>query len=132
MMIHEKPTVFISFNRGSKDFVDCLEQRLSKEAKILRYEDEVPEWGSFVADTNCPLIYSVIEEICERVQISKKAVFSYITENGEPVNMCLLCVLEYIRENPSASISNIAEYVGILMASAVRCLKKLIELDRIR
>ncbi len=239
-MIHDKPTVFISFNSGSKDFVDCLEQRLSKEATILRYEDRVPAWGSFVAfmdtvkeqdfavlvisdaylksyacmyevmqamknpdwkekilialmpdakpykdterieyirywneqyeeicqklkglpsgsavsigekcdrynqilnsideflsfvaDANCPPIYSVIEEICERVQISKKAVFAYTAENGEAMNMRLLCVLEYIRENPLASTSKIAESVGISMASTVRSVKKLIELGMI-
>ena len=239
-MIHDKPTVFISFNSGSKDFVDCLEKRLSKEAVILRYEDRVPAWGSFtafmdtvkeqdfavlvisdaylksyacmyevmqamrntnwkdrvivalmpdtkpykdaerieyirywseqyeetcqrikglpskavesitdkcnrlksildsidgflafVADSNCPPIYSVIEEICERVKISKKAVFTYTAENGETMNMRLLCVLDYIRENPLASIANIAVSTGISVASAKHSIKRLIELGMI-
>ena len=45
----EKPTVFISFNNKYRDFVDCLEERLSKEANVLRYEDQIPAWGSFVS-----------------------------------------------------------------------------------
>lgn len=239
-MIHDKPTVFISFNSGSKDFVDCLERRLSKEAEILRYEDRVPAWGSFtafmdtvkerdfavlvisdaylksyacmyevmqamkntnwkdrviialmpdakpykdaerieyirywskqyeetcqktkglpskavesimekcnriksvsdsidgflafVADSNCPPIYSVIEEICERVRISKKAVFTYTSENGKTMNMRLLCVLEYIRENPFASITNVSESVGISLASAKHSIRRLLELGMI-
>ena len=234
-MIHDKPTVFISFNSGSKDFVDCLEQRLSKEAVILRYEDRVPAWGSFTAfmdtvkeqdfavlvisdaylksyacmyevmqamrntnwkdrvmvalmpdvkpyadaerikyikywteqyesfcdeikglpmeaaktlkekrdiikqirdsideflafisDSNCPKIYNVIQEICERVQISTKSVFTYVNPNGEAKNVRLVCVLEYIKANPSASISMIAEGIGISRQSTMHYIRQLI------
>lgn len=235
-MIDTKPTVFISFNNGSRDFVDCLEQRLSKVATILRYENEVSAWGSFtvfmdtikkqdfavlvisdaylksyacmyeviqamkspnwkdkvlialmpdtkpykdserieyirywneqykavceklngiptsasasivdkckkykkvldsideflafIADSNCPPIYNVIEEICERVKISKKAVFTYTTENGEITNLRLLCILEFIKENQAVSIPEIAKSIGISTASTARYIKVLIE-----
>lgn len=235
-MKQNNPTVFISFNNGSKDFVDCLEHRLSKVAEVLRYEDSILAWGSFsrfmdtvkdqdfavlvlsdaylksyacmyevmqamkstnwqdrvlialmpdskpykdderikylqywaeqyndicekleklpsgiaqsleekrdkiesvvdsldtflafVADANCPPIYNVIEEICERVKISKKAVFTYAAENGKPMNMRLMCILDYIKANPLSTVSQISEAVGISRASTMRYIKKLVE-----
>lgn len=41
------PTVFISFQHKSSDFVDSLEQKLSQDANVIRYEDGIPSWGSF-------------------------------------------------------------------------------------
>ena len=39
-------SVFISFQHQNKEFVDCLANRLEKEARVLRYEDGVGPWGS--------------------------------------------------------------------------------------
>lgn len=43
-----KPTVFVSFNNKDSKFVDSLEHEASKNATVIRYEDGVSSWGSFV------------------------------------------------------------------------------------
>ena len=236
----EKPTVFISFNNKYRDFVDCLEERLSKEANVLRYEDQIPAWGSFVsfmdtikeqdfavlvisdeylksfacmyevkqvmkcdnwkdkvmfalmpgvkpyaddarieyiehwnnqyetiknktaklphksaksliekseqikhirdsmdeflnviADSNCPPIYTVIEKICEKVQISKKAVFTMDLEDGSQMSMRLWCILDYIIAHPTSTISEISKAIGLSIPSASYSVRKLVELGMI-
>ena len=47
MGTRSKPTVFISFNYKSRDFVDSLDTRLRKDAIVIRYEDGIASWGSF-------------------------------------------------------------------------------------
>lgn len=44
---NSKPTVFISFQHQSSNFVDSLEKKLSADAETLRFEDGVLAWGSF-------------------------------------------------------------------------------------
>lgn len=233
----EKPTVFISFNINSSDFVNSLERKLSKVANVIRYENSVPPWGrftsfmdtikeqdfavlvisdaylksyacmyevlramespnwknkvliakmtdvkpgnddervkylhywkeqyddlnnkltslpsgsaesliekrgriklivdsmdqflAFIADSNCPKIYNVIEEICERVKISTKSVFTYTNENGMSENIRRLYVTEYIRDNPGASVSEIAEAIGISQRSVLYHIRQLTEI----
>ena len=230
----DRPTVFISFNNKSKDFVDSLYSRLSTEANIMRYEEKVLAWGSFidfmntikeqdfavlvisdaylksyacmyevlkimeetnwrekvlfvlmpdakpyndderigyinfwvehcnnlesnlkelpkgtantlfeklekckyirdsiekflsvVADSNCPKIWDAIEEICERIRISKQSKFTYNLDSGDKVSIRLLLVLEYIKENPYVSVSQIADAIGISPASAAYYTKML-------
>ena len=232
----EKPAVFISFNHKSRDFVDSLERKLSKVAEVIRYEDAVPAWGSFVqfmdtlkdqdfavlvvsdaylksyaclyevlqamknpdwkqrvlialmpdarpyldeeriryirywkdqyeeisqkleevpreaspglwekrdriqkiaesidillafiADANCPPIYDVIGEICDRVSLSRKSLFVYTDKSGKKKNLRLVSVREYIRLYPGSSSLEIAEGLGISRRSAAYYILQLME-----
>ena len=45
--MNNKPTIFVSFNSKSSEFVDSLEERISSNAVVVRYEDAISDWGSF-------------------------------------------------------------------------------------
>lgn len=44
----EKPTVFISYNWGSNEIADQIEERLSTTATVLRDKTSIAAWGSIV------------------------------------------------------------------------------------
>lgn len=240
MTENNKPTVFISFNTESRDFVDSLERKLSKIAEVIRYEDGVRSWDSFsefmktisnqdfavlvisdaylksyacmyevlqamkssnwkekvivalmpdakpyiddkrieyleywnekyectlkaldklppgsadyladklskikdilgyidqflsfVSDSNCPKIYNVIDEICERVNISSQSRFSYMNMNGEVLNLRQLLIIDYIKAHPLSTAYQIADAIGISVKSVNYHLKKLADSNKV-
>ena len=240
MLVLVKPTVFISFNSGSKEFVDSLERSLSKGAHVLRFEDEVPNWGSFISfmdtiseqdfavlvisdaylksyacmyevvqamknpqwkektmfvlmpetkpyldtehlkyikywaeecdklqtqiealpndstkyfrdkldksieirdsidkllcsisDTNCPKIWDVIPDICEKVNMSRGTQFYLLMDDGKKTSLKNYMVLDALRTGDDMTVAELSAELGIPKSTMYRVVNKLVEMGEI-
>lgn len=106
------PTVFVSFNNKSVDFVDCLDKKISPKSTVIRYEAEVGDWESFE---------SFMDSIKQRDFAVLVISDEYLKSNACMYEVCRLMEDENWTEKamfavmPNANIYNIHErvkYIG--------------------
>lgn len=109
---------------ATKDIEDKIHQ-----TTVIR--DQMDVFLQTVSDSNNPLIFDAIDEICKKVEISERTRFQMLLDNGDCINMKDWGILALLQENPGLSSSEIANRLGLSKATTYRIINNLLKQGKI-
>ena len=96
-----------------------------EEIGVIR--DSIGSFLDVVSDSKNPPIYTVIDEICKRVDISSRTRFQTLLKDGQIVSTKSWVVLAVIKENPTITLREIANKTGLSVHTVSHIVKDLVE-----
>ena len=99
---------------------------------MKRIRDSIGDFLNDVADSNCPPIYTAIEEICARVGITPKAKFSKKAVKGASDSMKGFLIKSTLRSHGPMTVAEISEDLGITLQAARHYTRQLLDYNEIK
>jgi hypothetical protein len=100
------------------------QRKTLKQYKAI--QDSIGVFLSIVADAKNPEIFDVIDEICNKVDISTKSRFMVTDFSGAEVGMPKWFIIETIKGHDGITMHEIADISGLSLATVSRILKRLL------